>query len=133
MDKAASKNKIIFWNFCYCCKNPNLDCNLNHGGQPDHPTVLYRYHPSRSGQQALEFLDDYRGYIQSDDYVGYDYLSGKKGILHLGCWAHARRKFMDVVKVRKKHRGIRGNPRTLADQALEYIGKLYGIERQICR
>jgi transposase len=40
---------------------------------------------------------------------------------------------MDVVKVRKKHRGNRGNPRTLADQALEYIGKLYGIERQIRR
>ena len=40
---------------------------------------------------------------------------------------------MDVVKVRKKHRGNRGNPRTLADQALDYIGKLYGIERQIRR
>jgi transposase len=101
------------------------------GGVPDHPTVLYRYHPTRSGQEALQFLDDYRGYIQSDDYTGYDYLSGKKGIVHLGCWAHARRKFMDVVKVRKKHRGNHGNPRTLADQALDYIGKLYGIERQI--
>jgi hypothetical protein len=27
--EGASKNKIIFWNFCYCCKNPNLDRNLN--------------------------------------------------------------------------------------------------------
>jgi transposase len=115
----ANTTKSYMWVFC--------------GGSPDHPTVLYRYHPSRSGQQALQFLDDYRGYIQSDDYNGYDYLSGKKGIIHLGCWAHARRKFMDVVKVRKKHRGNRGNPRTLADQALDYIGKLYGIERQIRR
>lgn len=102
-----------------------------HGGMPDHPTVLYRYHPTRSGQAALGFLDDYRGYIQSDDYNGYDYLADKKHIIHLGCWAHARRRFMEVVKVRKKHRGNRGNPKTLADQALAYIGKLYGIERGI--
>ena len=115
----ANTTKSYMWVFC--------------GGSPDHPTILYRYHPTRSGQEALQFLDDYRGYIQSDDYNGYDYLSGKEGIVHLGCWAHARRKFMDVVKVRKKHRGNRGNPRTLADQALDYIGKLYGVERQIRR
>lgn len=113
----ANTSKSYMWVFC--------------GGPPDHPTVLYQYHPSRSGQQALQFLDDYRGCIQSDDYNGYDYLAAKKDIVALGCWAHARRKFIDVVKVRKKHRGKRSNPRTLADQALDYIGKLYGIERHI--
>lgn len=101
------------------------------GGDPLHPSVLYQYHPTRSGQAALGFLDDYQGYIQSDDYNGYDYLARKKGIVHIGCWAHVRRKFFDVVKVRKKHRGKRNNPKGLADKALEYIGQLYQIEKQI--
>ena len=43
------------------------------GGQVGHPTVLYQYHPTRSGEAALHFLDDYKGYIQSDDYGGYDW------------------------------------------------------------
>lgn len=112
----ANTSKSYMWVFC--------------GGRPDHPTVLYQYHPTRSGKSALQYLDDYQGYIQSDDYNGYDYLAEKKGIVHLVCWAHVRRKFFDVVKVRKKHRG---NPKTLADQALDYIGELYHIEKQIRR
>ena len=98
---------------------------------PSTPTVLYQYHPTRSGEAALSFLDDYQGYIQSDDFNGYDYLARKKGIVHLGCWAHARRKFFDVVKVRKKHRGKHENPKGLADQAIDYIARLYQIEKQI--
>jgi hypothetical protein len=38
------------------------------GGVPEKPTVLYRYQPTRSGASALNFLDDYEGYIQSDDF-----------------------------------------------------------------
>lgn len=99
------------------------------GGATDAPTVLYRYHPTRSGKVALAFLDDYHGYIQSDDFDGYDYLGKKPAITHMGCWAHARRKFADVVKVRKKNRGNRADTKTLADEALDYIGKLYRIEK----
>ncbi len=113
----ANTTKSYMWVFC--------------GGAPDHPSVLYRYHPTRSGEVALRFLDDYQGFIQSDDYGGYDYLGNLKSIVHMGCWAHARRKFFDVVKVRKKHRGGGDHPKGLADEALEYIGKLYLIEKQI--
>jgi transposase len=42
-----------------------------------------------------------------------------------------RRKFIDVVKVREKNRGKRENPKGLADQALDHIGRLYQIEKQI--
>jgi len=61
----ANTTKSYMWVFC--------------GGQAEHPTVLYQYHPTRSGEEALQFLDDYRGFIQSDDYNGYDYLGNKKG------------------------------------------------------
>ena len=99
------------------------------GGQPDRPVLLYQYHRTRSGREALDFLDDYRGYIQSDDFAGYDHLDQNPHIVHLGCWAHSRRKFIKVVKVRKKHRSKRANPKSLADEALDYIGNLYQIEK----
>jgi transposase len=100
------------------------------GGQSDRPAFLYQYHRTRSGRQALEFLNDYHGYIQSDDFSGYDHLDQKPDIVHLGCWAHARRKFVKVVKVRKKHRSRRVNPKSLADKALDYISNLYRIEKE---
>jgi hypothetical protein len=103
------------------------------GGRPDRPVLLYQYHRTRSGRKALDFLDDYRGYIQSDDFSGYDHLDQKPNIVHLGCWAHARRKFVKVVKVRKKHRSKRANPKSFADEALDYIGKLYAIEKEARR
>ena len=103
------------------------------GGQPDRPAFLYQYHPTRSGREALVFLDDYHGYIQSDDFAGYDHLDEKPDIVHLGCWSHARRKFVKVVKVRKKHRSNRTNPKSLADEALDYIGNLYQIEKEAKR
>jgi len=103
------------------------------GGQPDRPTLLYQYHRTRSGRVALDFLVDYHGYIQSDDFSGYDHLDQNPNIAHLGCWAHARRKFVKVVKVRKKHRSKRANPKSLADEALDYIGNLYQIEKEAKR
>ena len=103
------------------------------GGQPDHPVMLYQYHRTRSGKSALAFLDDYHGYIQSDDFSGYDHLDQNPNIVHLGCWAHVRRKFVKVAKVRKKHRSKRVNPKSLADEALNYIGDLYQIEKQAQR
>lgn len=110
--------KSYMWVFC--------------GGTPEHPAVLFRYHPTRSGQVALLFLGEYRGFIQSDGYIGYDYLGQKKYIVLLACWSHARRKFVEVVKARKKARGGGQNPKGLADEALEFIGQLYLIEKQ-CR
>jgi transposase len=100
------------------------------GGETDQPTKLYRYHPTRSGQVALSFLDGYEGYVQSDAFCGYDHLDGKKGVTLLGCMVHVRRKFVEVVKARKKIRGnSAANTKTLADEALDFIGRLYQIEK----
>ena len=74
-------------------------------------------------------VDGYQGYIQSDGYVGYDHLAGKPGVALLGCMVHARRKFMAVVKVRKKERGKKTSTKGLADEALDYVKELYRIEK----
>jgi len=100
------------------------------GGREDHPTLLYQYHRTRSGKTALNFLGDYHGYIQSDAFSGYEYLSGKKSITHVGCWAHARRYFVNVIKAKKKNRSKKIQPKSLADEALEFIGHLYQIEKE---
>ncbi len=98
------------------------------GGDPDHPVRLYQYHPTRSGTVALEFLKGYQGYLQSDAFSGYDYLDQQDNICLLGCWAHVRRKFMDVLKAKKKIRS-KTNPKSLADEAVLMIQKLYRTEK----
>jgi transposase len=95
------------------------------GGDPDHPMLIYQYQPTRSGQVPLSFLDKYKGYVQTDGYAGYDALGRQAGIDLVGCWVHARRKFMDVIKAKSK-KGKKG----IADKAIGYIGKLYQIEKQ---
>ena len=100
------------------------------GGDPERPSLVYQYHPSRSGQVAVDFIgSDYQGYVQSDAFSGYDRLEKYPGIVQLGCWAHVRRKFIDVIKVKKKIRSNLKNPRTLADEAVDYIRGLYRIEK----
>lgn len=97
-----------------------------HGGDPERPSLLYWYHPTRQGAVASDFLEKYRGVVQTDGYVGYDFLEKKEGVAHMGCWAHVRRKFVDADKARGKN--AKAGSTTIA---LDYIGKLYRIEREI--
>ena len=95
-------------------------------GDPEKPVLVYQYHPTRAGSVAAAFLGDFQGYVQTDGYSGYDFLDRTKGIYHIGCLAHARRKFMDVVKAQGKSRKAGS-----ADVALAYIRKLYEIENSV--
>jgi len=94
------------------------------GGDPDHPVLIYQYHPTRSGQVPLEFLKGHKGYIQTDGYNGYDALGRQSGIILLGCWAHVRRKFVDVIDAKSNP-----NKTGLAEEAIAYIGRLYAVEK----
>ena len=73
---------------------------------------------SRGTQVAMSLLKDYQGAIQSDGYDVYSKFTGMEGKTMLGCWAHARRKFVDAMKENER----------LASEALVYIGDLYHIE-----
>lgn len=98
------------------------------GGDPDRPIVVFQYHPTRSGDVALNYLRGYNGYVQTDAFSGYDALEYIDGITLLGCFAHARRKFFDVTKATKKGSGK--EKVRLTDEALEYIKNLYAIEKK---
>jgi transposase len=97
------------------------------GGGLDEPVLIFQYDPTRSGHVPKDYLQGYSGYIQTDGYKGYDDLGKQPGIIHLGCWSHARRMFVDVLDAlpaqdRKKKAGNATNT------ALGYIGTFYAIE-----
>ncbi|MBW1935691.1 MAG: transposase [Deltaproteobacteria bacterium] len=62
-------------------------------GGPGPPLAVYDFSPDRSKKRPLAFLGDYQGYIHADAYSGYDELFRKEGVVEVGCWVHARRKF----------------------------------------
>lgn len=95
------------------------------GGPPGKRIVLFDYDASRSGAVPKALLGDYGGHLMTDGYEGYNAVVMQNDITHLACWAHARRKFIDVQRAQPK--GKTGS----ADVALGLMGKLYGIERDL--
>ncbi|MDR6918993.1 transposase [Pseudomonas sp. 3296] len=110
-------------------KEPNRDPTsqswmwVQASGPPERPVILFDYTTSRAQEVPLRLLADYRGYLMTDDYAGYNALGAQTGIERLACMAHVRRKFVDAQKVQPKGKAGR------ADVALTMINKLYGIER----
>lgn len=92
-------------------------------GDKGKPLILYNYHPTRSQGVPEEFLKDYRGYLQTDGYAGYNHTGAIEGIVHAGCFAHARRYFYDAMKQNKKSKA--------AHKGLSYIQKIYSIENEL--
>lgn len=104
---------------------------LTRGGPPDQPSVLFEYDPSRSGSVPVRLLDDFSGILQADGYSGYAQVCRENEITRIGCWDHARRKFIEAVKgAPTGGKGKKGKA-SKADVALGYIRKLYAIEREI--
>ena len=66
-------------------------------GSPGGETV-FEFHLGRGREGPKKFLGEWQGILQTDGYQAYDNVGGPK-MVHVGCWAHARRKFVDAVKV----------------------------------
>ena len=97
---------------------------LARGGPPPASVVLYSYRPTRGSEFPRHFLDGYRGYLQTDGYEVYDRVTETMPeVIHVGCWAHVRRKFFEASKATKKTGA--------AEQALSIIGKLYHAESRL--
>lgn len=95
------------------------------GNDPNHKVVLFDYQTSR-GAEVLKFLKDHKGYIQTDGYAGYNELGSSIDIIHVGCMAHVRRKFIEVTRLTKKDKNKGGTAQTIVD----LIGKLYLLEKK---
>lgn len=104
------------------------------GGRPPDrgggEAVVFDYRTTRSADEILrEYLTDYRGSVQTDGYIGYETLS-ELSATHAGCWAHVRRKFVEVVQAVQKARKGKERRGGSADEALLKIRRLYEIERE---
>ena len=102
---------------------------LIRGGPPDRPVVLYAYDPSRSEEVPLRLLDGFEGTLQTDGYAGYNKVCREQGLTRIGCWDHARRKFVEASKAAPAKR--KGAKVSKADVAIGKIRKLYAIEKRI--
>ncbi|MBV9576107.1 MAG: IS66 family transposase [Gammaproteobacteria bacterium] len=94
------------------------------GGAPNQFAYYYQYHPSRSHDIALNFFEDFKGYLHCDGFSAYDVLAEKRSITLVGCLYHVRRKFMEVVKLAPNKEGI-------ASHVVKLIAKLSFIESEI--
>ena len=68
-------------------------------GKPGGETV-FDFQLGRGREGPRKFLGAWEGILQTDGYQAYDGVGGPK-LVHVGCWAHARRKFVDAVKVNR--------------------------------
>lgn len=60
--------------------------------------VFFHYDKgSRAQKVVVDLLKNYQGAVQTDGYQAYSIYEQKKGVLLLGCWAHARRKFSESL------------------------------------
>jgi transposase len=69
-------------------------------GKPGGETV-FDFCMGRGRDGPRKFLGKWEGILQTDGYSAYDDIGGPK-MVHVGCWAHARRKFVDAVKVNRQ-------------------------------
>jgi len=93
-----------------------------YSGDADHPVILYDYTATRERAGPEEFLKGYRGYLQADAYGGYDafFKDPARGLIEVGCWAHARRYFHKALELDQPRMG----------PALLLIAQLYRVEKQ---
>lgn len=88
------------------------------------PVIRYLYSPTRSVKFLMEYLKDYKGVIQTDGWRSYDFhFLPVPSIVHAGCWNHARREFVNILKVSVHHKGCL--------EFVRLIGELYKIEKTI--
>ncbi len=90
-----------------------------------HPAMIFHYAPTRSQSVPETLLSASTHAIMVDGYKGYQSACNAYDITRLGCWAHARRKFIEAQKLQPKGKTGR------ADQGIAYIRKLYLIEKKL--
>jgi hypothetical protein len=84
--------------------------------------VVYDFQMGRDGTGPMLVLLGFTGFMQTDGYAVYDQVSQMPGIVHVGCMAHARRHFSDLMD--------KGCPDTEVLEVLGIMGRLYSMEKE---
>jgi len=91
-------------------------------GGTDPPGVAYVYAPDRKAERPISHLAGFKGILQVDGYGGYRVLAERGDVRLAFCWSHVRRRFYELAAA---------GPAPIASEALERIGALYAVEKDI--
>ena len=91
-------------------------------GSLEPPAVWFTYSPDRKGEHPQRHLAGFRSVLQADAYAGFNKLYEHGAIQQAPCMAHIRRKFYDLMEAHHS---------PIATEAVERIGRLYAIEKEI--
>jgi transposase len=103
-DKSGKNHQAYLWQY----------------GRPEGGTVFY-FQMGRGREGPKKFLGKYEGILQTDGYIAYDGVGGQ-GMVHAACWAHARRKVFEALKLHPDDR--------IATQLLTLIDGLFAIDAE---
>jgi hypothetical protein len=126
---AVMRRELLGGSYIQADETP-VDVQLHDGRGHNHQAYLWQYSQPGGGvlfdfclgrgrEGPKEFLGQFEGILQTDGYAAYEKVGGPK-LVHAGCWAHARRKFLEAVKL---------NPSdAVATGLVKRIDELFGID-----
>ena len=127
----AIERQLLAGNYIQADETP-VDVQTHDGSGTNHQAYLWQYgtpggmtvfdfRMSRKREGPLNFLGNFEGVLQTDAYAAYDRVGGAQ-MVHAGCWSHARRYFVDAVKLNKQD--------AASIRAVQLMDKLFAIDAQ---
>lgn len=83
--------------------------------------TVFDFTESRKRDGPVNFLGEFKGYLQADAFSGYDCIYASGSVTEVACWAHARRKFFDALQTNS----------AACNEALAMIQELYALEKKV--
>lgn len=108
-DKKGENHRAFFWQYSAPAKG-----------------VVFEFEMTRGKKVAQEFFQDYGGILHTDGYVVYEKDIGTKDLIHACCFAHARRGFIDAIKVQEKAQAADAR----LQRAVTLMDDLFAIDRE---
>jgi transposase len=108
-EKKGENHRAFFWQYSAPAKG-----------------VVFDFEMTRSKKVAKEFFKDYGGILHTDGYVAYEKDIGAEDLIHACCLAHARRGFIDAIKVQAKGQAVDAR----LERIVALMDDLFAIDRQ---
>lgn len=90
-------------------------------GDEAQPYNVFDFTVSRARDGPAQFLKDFRGTLLADAYGGYDGIVLHQDLPRAGCWAHARRKFVEAERAAP----------AVVQAIVQLIGRLFALEARL--
>jgi hypothetical protein len=128
---AVMRNELLEGTYIQADETP-VDVQTRDGRSRNHPGYLWQYgtpggatifefRMGRGREGPLRFLENFAGILQTDAYAAYDRIGGPT-MVHAACWAHARRRFVEAVKLHPQD--------VVSTRIVAQMAKLFAIDAQ---